>query len=202
MEVDTGAAVSLMAENTQRKQFPEAVLEPPQVWLSTYSAEALQVVGAMKVQVHYDSYVGQHLLYVVSGDGPTLLRQDWLQYIHLNWQSLGVACIQEKPPTLQAILHEYDDVFSEELGTMKEFKARPRFHRPRSVPYALKGAIEKELDHLEETGVIEKVAHAKWAVPIVVVPKRDGTVRLCDDYKVTVNRSWTLTSIHFHALKT
>ena len=73
MEVDTGAAVSLMAKNTQRKLFPEAVLEPSQVWLSTYSAEALRVVGAMKVQVHYDSYVGQHLLYVVSGDGPTLL---------------------------------------------------------------------------------------------------------------------------------
>ena len=49
MEVDTGAAVSLMAENTQQKLFPGAVLEPSQVRLSTYFAEALRAVGAMKV---------------------------------------------------------------------------------------------------------------------------------------------------------
>ena len=48
MEVDTGAAVSLMAENTQRKLFLEAVLEPSQVRLSTYSAEAPRVVGAIR----------------------------------------------------------------------------------------------------------------------------------------------------------
>ena len=125
-----------------------------------------------------------------------LLGRDWLQEIRPNWQSLGVACIQERPPTLQAILHEYDNVFSDELGTMKEFRAklvvkpaaRPRFHRPCSVLYPLKGATEKELDHLEETGVIEKVAHAEWAAPIVVVPKWDSTVRLCGEYKVTVNK--------------
>ena len=132
----------------------------------------------------------------MSGDGPTLLRRDWLQEICLTWQSLRVACIQKKPPTLKAILHEYDNVFSEELGTMKEFRAklvvkpasRPWFHRPHSVLYALKGAIEKELDHLEETGVIEKVAHAEWAAPIVAVLKWDGTVPLCGDHKVTVNK--------------
>ena len=79
---------------------------------------------------------------------------------------------------------------------MKEFRAklvvkpaaRPRFHRPCSVLYALKGATEKKLDHLEETGVIEKVAHAEWAAPIVAVPKRDGTVRLCGEYKVIMNK--------------
>ena len=49
MEVDTGVAVFLMAENTQQKLFPGAVLEPSQVRLSTYLAEALGMVGAMKV---------------------------------------------------------------------------------------------------------------------------------------------------------
>ena len=56
--------------------------------------------------------------------------------------------------------------------------ARPRFHRPHSVPYAMKGAIERELVHLEQREVVEKVAHSEWAAPIVAVPKRDGTLRL------------------------
>ena len=54
--------------------------------------------------------------------------------------------------------------------------------------FTLKDAIEQELDSLESKGVLEKVSHADWAVPIIAVPKSDGTVCLCGDYKVTVNQ--------------
>ena len=65
--------------------------------------------------------------------------------------------------------------------------ATPRFHKPRSVPYALREAIEKELDRLEVNGELERVNTSRRAPPIVPVPKPDGTVRLCRGYKVTVN---------------
>ena len=35
--------------------------------------------------------------------------------------------------------------------------------------------------------MIEPVNHSEWAAPIVPVPKADGTVRICGDYKVTIN---------------
>ena len=57
----------------------------------------------------------------------------------------------------------------------------------RTVPFVLREAVEKELDHLEQEGVIKKVDHSEWAAPIVVVPKGDGRIRICGDYKVTVN---------------
>ncbi len=56
----------------------------------------------------------------------------------------------------------------------------PRFNRPRPVPFALKKA---------RLGIVKKVSHSEWAAPIVVVPKKDGMLRLCGDYKVTVNRA-------------
>ena len=47
--------------------------------------------------------------------------------------------------------------------------------------------MESELDRLESDGVIERTTYSEWAAPIVAVPKRDGRLRLCGDYKVTVN---------------
>ena len=36
----------------------------------------------------------------------------------------------------------------------------PKFFKPRSVPYAIHGAIEKDLERLESLGVIEKVNYS------------------------------------------
>ena len=51
----------------------------------------------------------------------------------------------------------------------------------------MRSAIEKDLERLENLGVIEKIAYSDWAAPIVPVPKPDGTIRICGDYKVTIN---------------
>ncbi|XP_061164934.1 uncharacterized protein K02A2.6-like [Saccostrea echinata] len=57
----------------------------------------------------------------------------------------------------------------------------------RTVPYSLRTKVEQELDQLQADGIIEPVAHSKWATPIVPAIKKNGNVRLCGDYKVTVN---------------
>ena len=38
-------------------------------------------------------------------------------------------------------------------------------------------------------GTLEKVDHSEWAASTVAVPKKDGTFRICGDYKVTVNQA-------------
>lgn len=40
---------------------------------------------------------------------------------------------------------------------------------------------------MEKAGVVERVASSDWAAPIVPVPKKDGCMRICGDYKVTIN---------------
>lgn len=41
---------------------------------------------------------------------------------------------------------------------------------------------------MEKEGIITKVANSDWGSPLVVIPKADGGVRLCVDYKVGVNQ--------------
>ena len=66
--------------------------------------------------------------------------------------------------------------------------ARPIFKKSRSVAYALQPTLEAELKRLQKEGIIKPVQTSSWATPLVVVPKANGKIRVCGDYKVTVNR--------------
>ena len=65
----------------------------------------------------------------------------------------------------------YVDTFSEELDTILceiecWLQSATEAH---NIPFALRGTIKEELDHLEREGIIEKVTHSEWATPIVAV---------------------------------
>ncbi|XP_022777528.1 uncharacterized protein LOC111318945 [Stylophora pistillata] len=83
----------------------------------------------------------------------------------------------------------------DKLGTFKSAKAKltlkediqAHFCKPGAVPYALRPKVEEELRRLQNEGIVTKVQWSEWATPIGPVPKRDGSVRLCGDYKGTVN---------------
>ncbi|KAF8768286.1 Transposon Tf2-11 polyprotein like [Argiope bruennichi] len=64
---------------------------------------------------------------------------------------------------------------------------KPVFFKPRPVPFALKERIETELKRLVAEDIIEPVTYSEWATPIVPVIKQNGNLRICGDYKVTIN---------------
>ena len=178
IEVDTGVAVSVVSAETYRTLWPKELspaLHPANVKLRTYTREELPVLGTATVTVGYQDQEEQLSLLVVEGNDPSLLGRDW------NWKELHH--LQSSPPvTLADVLNQHA-----ELGTVKGSTARihvdpevqPRFCRPRPVPYALQNKVEVE------QGVIEPVQFSDWAAPIVPVVKRDGSIWICGDYKVT-----------------
>ena len=159
--------------------------------------ESLPVVGEVVVRVRYNEQSRELVvLTIVGGDGLSLLSRDWLKHLKLNWEK--VHCLREHTiGSLKGLLEKYSELLMEKLGTIRSFNAKlnvdphacPKFFKARMVPYALKSAIEDEFDRLKREGIVEKVTHSEWATPIVAVPKPDGRVSICGDFKVTVNQS-------------
>lgn len=195
MEIDTGAAVTLISEKTRRTKFSGLPLLPCMIKLRTYTSERIKVCGELKVQVQYGKLTKECSLIVMEGDGPSLMGRDWLLKFRLDWQSIGQVQMQSFQDRLGPMLEKYAEVFSEKPSKIQPFEAklvlkgegRPVFCRPRSVPFALKGAIEEELAKLVKLGVLVQVPSSEWATPIVPVVRSNNKVRLCGDYKVTIN---------------
>ena len=135
---------------------------------------------------------------VVAGNGPSLFGRNWLKYIQLDWKRIST--VRSAPYKLNSLLKDHDSLFKEHLGTVHPYKATlhvkpdaiPKFFKPRPIPFALKDAVGPELDRLEKQGVIRKVDSSDWAAPIVTVPKKEGCIRICGDYKVTINQALTV----------
>ena len=64
---------------------------------------------------------------------------------------------------------------------------KQNFCKARNIPFALQEAVEAAIDHMENEGILRSITHSRWASPIVIVPKPDGRIRICGDYKRTVN---------------
>ena len=197
MEVDTGAAVSLAPESAVASLLSTSPLQPTNVVLKTYTGEQIPLKGTLSVDVKYGQQHHKNLkLLVVAGSGPCLMGRDWLKFVRLDWRKIGKVSVTsaDLEDRVELLLDQYHEVFADSVGTITPFQAKltvtpdasPKFFKPRSVPLALRERVEKELDRLEQEGVLEKTNYSEWAAPIVAVPKPDGRLHLCGDYKVTI----------------
>ncbi|CAI5657334.1 unnamed protein product [Oreochromis niloticus] len=194
MEVDTGASASVISQATYHSLWHSGgapALQATEISLRQYTGECIPLLGAIEVHAAYQGQEAAATLLVVKGEGPSLLGRDLLQKIRLNWREIRYVTV------IAELLGRYADVFKNELGTLRGTTvklcvdpfARPRFFKPRTVPYAMKAKVEAELERLQKIGVIEPIEFSDWAAPIVLVLKEDGGVRICGDYKLTVNQA-------------
>ena len=120
MELDTGASVSIISQEALTKFLPSTQPKPSDIILRTYSGERLKVVGEVYVSVEYGGHPRQILpLVVVEGDGPVLLGRNWLVNLQLDWQG-----IKKVYTGVESLLQKYDELFRDELGTLKGITAR------------------------------------------------------------------------------
>nr|CAI5869031.1 unnamed protein product [Callosobruchus analis] len=64
------------------------------------------------------------------------------------------------------------------------------------MPYALKPKVEKKIKQMVHVGIIKAVNYSEWGSPIVVMPKKDGDVPICADFRATVNKALNVDQYH------
>nr|VZI47496.1 unnamed protein product [Spirometra erinaceieuropaei] len=105
---------------------------------------------------------------------------------------------------LKTLLNSFPDLFAwstDTIGrthliqhTIDTGDAKPVWQPPRRIPLRYREEVNKLLDVLQAK--IIQPSPSPWASPIALVPKKDGSVRLCVDYRrlnaVTVRDSFPL----------
>ena len=93
---------------------------------------------------------------------------------------------------LRALITDFTDIFAlddSELGCTSILKHSidtgehpPVKQQPYRTPMVRRGKVSEMVSAMEEQGVIRPSA-SPWASPVVLVPKKDGNLRFCVDYR-------------------
>lgn len=196
---DTGAPCCLMSGSTFDKFFDRELLKPSRQPFFDYGGHSIGIVGEFFATVTYRGHTATVCFIITNKDRPTLLGESFLDAF--NFRLIQVSSVNNISAAsfehiVSQIKSDFSDVFKRELGTYKDCVvnlpiidgAKPIFCKPRPVPFAWKSKVEKQLKDLVDRGVLEPVDNSDWGTPLVPVLKPTGEIRLCGDYKTTVNK--------------
>ncbi|KAK3729695.1 hypothetical protein QZH41_004571 [Actinostola sp. cb2023] len=114
---------------------------------------------------------------------PTYDKEDWRDV------EISDELDDEQKQQIKEMLEEYSDVLS---GTPNMTNAAihqidtgdstPIRGAPYKIPQKLEEEVNKEIEKMLALGII-RPSTSPWASPVVIVPKPDGTIRFCVDYR-------------------
>ena len=95
----------------------------------------------------------------------------------------------EQKQQLHDLLSDYSDIFSDVPQVTNVIKYAvntgtndPINKRPYPLPYAMRNQIKEEVDKMLKAGIVES-SDSPYAAPVVLVRKKDNTIRFCVDFR-------------------
>lgn len=194
-ELDTGSKLSVISLDYYNNNLCDLPIISNDISLYSYVGSVIEPVGFVSVHVVIGEHSAGNLkLYIVKNGGPPLLGRSWLTKLKIHKIIIDEFLLKlNKNNLVELLQREFPTVFASGLGTctkkftLKLLDKNPVFIKARPLPLALRKPVERELERLEAEGTIRKVEYSDYGTPIVPVIKKNGEIRICGDYKVTVN---------------
>ena len=108
---------------------------------------------------------------------------------NIQGKCVGAVLNGEQRNEVMEVLRRYEEIFTEIPGkaSVIEHKIdltddRPIRCKPYPLPYAKKSKIREEIKSMMDTGIVRE-SSSPYASPLIVVKKKDGSNRICVDYR-------------------
>ena len=184
-KMDTGAEVTAITEEAY-STIGKPKLEAPRKMLYGPSRQTLNVNGQFKGTLLYKGNSTIQTVYVVRN-----LKNNLLGLPTITSMKLVARMDSVNQDSKTKWKEKFPSVFSGlgTLGEAYEIKLKPEakpfaLFTARQVPLPLRPKVAQELERMESAGVISKVDQpTPWCAGMVVVPKKNGSIRICVDLK-------------------
>ena len=183
-KLDTGAKVTAIMEETF-KLLNDIKLSKPSKRLHGPAKQSLNVLGQFSGTLSYKGKSSSQTIYVIRSLKTNLLGLPAITSLHLLCQINEMICdnqtIQGTFPSLFKGLGTLGDAYTIKL---KEGATPYSLCTPRNIAILLREKVKAELNRMEANGIISRATEpTTWCAGMVVVPKREGSVRICVDLK-------------------
>jgi len=176
----------------------------PSDYVLTSVSGPIKVVGQCNVEVcvKNQNVILPVIVCQTSQQVSALMGRQWLDVIFPTWRNVFFIEENAEPSfnvfnVVESYVKSYPNVFNSKDNTpIKMFKASLKLKpnpvnivsAPYDLPFALIPVVEKILVKLVETGKANPIMHSLNSSPCLPVKKKDGTYRLCIDFKRTLNK--------------
>lgn len=181
-KVDTGAAVTAVPSNLA-KYFDH--VGPSSKSLRGAGNHRLKIDGSAVVKLKVRDRIVTDTLYLVDGlvepllGKPAIAKLELLKFVGELAECSGFGWFAQFPKLFEGL----GSMESEVRITLERGVAPFAQSVPRRVAAARKKPLREELSRMERLGVISKIEEpTDWCAPIVVVPKKNGKIRVCIDF--------------------
>ena len=190
LKIDTGAQCNVLPLQTFKTiRRHERIKESRKSRLVDYGGNTIETLGTVTFQCQHNNNQESLTFHIIKLDAKPIIGLHDSR--RLSMIKICVDSVSE-PITHNALLSEYAELFTNELGTLPvQYKIKLKenvsgvIKPPRRVPLAMEEKVKMKLDDMVATGVLAPVDRpTEWVSSMVAVRKRNkDDIRICIDPK-------------------